>query len=254
MRAPVVNPNRLVLALALNTYDAAPATRSRCANGRCSQGRGRTRVCGSRRSTTRRAAERRGLERGCKGTGTRAWLACRARRARPAGRARRAWPASRTRLCGSTRRTRRRLARYDGDEVVVRDRIFVFLTQEVLFDQHIQIGRRGVRELALKEANCMSVLLPAEYQLLFFLALGHLFPHWHGDCHHDGHDAQGNQQDHHRVALFDVPLVWGGARSGDRAARRSGGGRLVHATEIVSFLGLGLRFGETVVDRVSPWR
>jgi hypothetical protein len=72
-------------------------------------------------------------------------------------------------------------------EVVVRDRIFVFLTQKPLLDEDIDVRGSGIPVFAGEERNRMHVLLAAEHQLLFLLTLRRLLPDRHGDGHHDGH-------------------------------------------------------------------
>jgi hypothetical protein len=122
------------------------------------------------------------------------------------------------------------LAGDDRNEVVIRDRIFVLLTQKMLFDKHIEIRRTRVRELALEQPDRVNILLPTEDQLRLFLALRHLLPHWHGDCQRDCHHAHGDQQNRHGVALFGRPVAWLGVL----AAWYSGVGRFVQSTEVVS--------------------
>jgi len=103
--------------------------------------------------------------------------------------------------CATGRRTDRQ-----RHEVVVGDRVLVFLPQVPLAYQQINVRRVRVGGLALEQCNGVDVLLAAEDQLLFLLALRHLFPHRHGDGEHDGHDAHGDQESGHRVSPF-VPRL-----------------------------------------------
>jgi hypothetical protein len=228
MRAAVVNPNRLVFALALNADDSSPASSSRRANGRCSTWRGR-----SSRSPARRGAEGWGLEPGTaesarRGRGCLAGIRSRALTALLRGSG-----------CAGAALARRSLARDDRHEIVVRDRIFVLLTQEMLFDQGVEVRWSRVCELALKEANCVYVLLSAKDQLRLLLALHHLLPHWHGDCQEDCHHAQGDQQNGHGVTLLAVALAML-ATGAMFVARRSEVFQFVQSTEIVSWAKLFL--------------
>jgi len=106
------------------------------------------------------------------------------------------------RSAGATRSRRVR----ERHEVVVGNRILVFLSQKLLLNQHVQIGRIRVRGAALKHADGMSVLLAAEHKLFFFLALGHLSPDRQGRAHQDGHDRQPDNQGRHGIALLALSL------------------------------------------------
>jgi hypothetical protein len=79
-------------------------------------------------------------------------------------------------------------------EIVVRDRIPEFLSEEVLLDQHVDGGRQRARTVPpLEQSDGMRVLLPAKDQLCFLFALDHLLPHRHGDGHRDGHHREANE-------------------------------------------------------------
>jgi hypothetical protein len=93
--------------------------------------------------------------------------------------------------------------RQDG-EVVVRDRVLKLFPEETLVDEHIDSRRVGVGELALEQPYGVDILLAAEDELFFPLALDLLFPHRHDDSHHDGHDAHRYQQGRHRIAALVI--------------------------------------------------
>ena len=78
--------------------------------------------------------------------------------------------------------------------------ILELLAEEPLLDEHVDVRRVRVGVLALEQPDRVDVLLAAEDQLFFLLALRGVFPDRHGDGHHDGHDAHGDQQRRHRVA------------------------------------------------------
>jgi hypothetical protein len=86
-------------------------------------------------------------------------------------------------------------------EVLAGDRVFVLLAEKLLLDQHVEGGRIRVGELPLKHPDRVGDGLAAENELLFFLPLCHLFPHRHGDGHHDRDDREPNDQGRHRVAI-----------------------------------------------------
>jgi len=88
------------------------------------------------------------------------------------------------------------------DEVVVRDRVFVLLTQKLLLHKDIEIRRIRVRRPALKHADGVRVLLAPENQLRFFFALRHLLPDRHRRRHQHRHDSQTDDQRGHGVASF----------------------------------------------------
>jgi hypothetical protein len=107
------------------------------------------------------------------------------------------------RRAGLTRRTT--LTRLTGCrgraheiEVVVRDRVLVLLAEEMPLDEHIH-ARREHPVLPLEQANRAGVLVPAEDELFFLLALRLLAPHGHRDGHQDRHHRQRHEQRGHRV-------------------------------------------------------
>src|SRR5205814_667416 len=59
------------------------------------------------------------------------------------------------------RRARQHRARRDHHEIVIGDGVFEFLAEKPLLDEGIHVGRVGVGEFALIEANRMRVLQPA---------------------------------------------------------------------------------------------
>jgi hypothetical protein len=131
-----------------------------------------------------------------------AWTASsRIHRASRAGTAR-SWPA--TRLPGwraATARALADLAREQRQEVFAGNGILVFLPQEALLDEDVEVGRQRARPgPALEQANGPGILLPSEDQLGLFLALDHLLPDRHGDRQHDAHDAERDEQGHHRIS------------------------------------------------------
>ena len=99
-------------------------------------------------------------------------------------------------------RSRHGLAGENRLEIVLRDRILVPLPEKVLLDEDIERRRIRVGVLSPEQANSPRVLLAAENQLLFLLALRDLLPDGHRDRHHDGHDAHGDEQSGHRIAAL----------------------------------------------------
>jgi len=109
-----------------------------------------------------------------------------------------------TRLSGLPRRARLRLLRRaERLEVVVRDRVLVFLADEMSVHQRVE-SRRKSTHLRLVESNRANVLLAPKDELFFLLALGLVPPHGQHDRHHDRHHRQGHQQRGHRVT---VPIL-----------------------------------------------
>jgi hypothetical protein len=90
-------------------------------------------------------------------------------------------------------------------EIVVSDGVFVFLANETLFDEHIEIGRAGVGVLHREKSERSRVLQPAENELFFFLASRHLFPDGHDNGHHDRGEAEPDEQGRHCVTI--VPCL-----------------------------------------------
>ncbi len=107
------------------------------------------------------------------------------------------WPAGR-RHAGPA--ARHRAADRNDLEVVVGDRVLVFLPQELLLDEDVQGRREGVRVAALEQHDGAPVLLAAPDQLLFLLALGDMRPHGQRSRHHHGHHAHSDEQRGHGVA------------------------------------------------------
>jgi hypothetical protein len=86
-------------------------------------------------------------------------------------------------------------------EVLAGDRVLVLLAEKLLLDQHVKGRRIRVGELPLKHPDRVGDGLAPENELLFFLPLCHLFPHRHGDGHHDRDDREPDDQGRHRVAV-----------------------------------------------------
>jgi hypothetical protein len=100
-------------------------------------------------------------------------------------------------------RSRDPLGRTDRDEIVVGDRILEFLAKEPLLDEQVETWREGAGTiLALEEADRPRVLFAAKHELGFLFALRDLFPDRHRDGHHDSHDAETDNQHHHRIAAL----------------------------------------------------
>src|SRR5436190_3735090 len=95
-----------------------------------------------------------------------------------------------------------RLARRSGRaqvlELLAGDRVQVFLAQVVPLHQHVD-ARRQRPHLGLEEADGAEVLLAAENELRFLLALGLVPPHRQRDGHQYRHHRQRHQQRGHRV-------------------------------------------------------
>ena len=91
----------------------------------------------------------------------------------------------------------------DRDEFVVGDRILEFLAQEPLLDEQIETWRkRAGTVLALEQADRPRVLFTAKHELGLFFTLRDLLPDRHDGGHHDRHDAETDNQHHHRVAAL----------------------------------------------------
>ena len=56
--------------------------------------------------------------------------------------------------------------------------------------------------LALIQADGMDVLLPPKNELGFLLTLCRMLPNGHDDGEQDGHDAQCDEQNRHRIAVL----------------------------------------------------
>jgi hypothetical protein len=104
-----------------------------------------------------------------------------------------------------------RLVGVDRLEVVLGNRIFIFLAEKTLFNEHVDGRRRRIRKFALEQPNRPGVLVTAEDQLFFFLAGGHMRPHRQQRAHQHGHDAHADQQRCHRIAAV-APAVSAAAR------------------------------------------
>ena len=101
----------------------------------------------------------------------------------------------------------------DRDEFVVGDWILEFLAKEFLIDEHIETGRQSAGPvLALEQADRPGVLFPPKHELDLFFTLGDLLPYRHGSGHQDGHDAETDDQHHHRVAVVDSCATAGSHR------------------------------------------
>jgi hypothetical protein len=128
-----------------------------------------------------------------------------------AGRVRRVWLGRRgaSTRCSWGRSGRRSTLLCLGQrhEVVVGNRVFVLLAQKFLFDQQIESRRIGVGKLPLKQSDRAGDLFATKDHFFFFFTLNGLFPHWHRDGHHHGHDRQADNQRRHGVSSFRAPSI-----------------------------------------------
>src|SRR5205823_5662829 len=111
----------------------------------------------------------------------------------------RAWVARGSPSAILTRRSRLSLPCEPRLEVVVRDRIFEFLPEEPLGDEHVEAGRKRL-ESRLIQPDRADVLLPAKHHLRFLLPLRFVPPHGHDGGQDDRHHANHHEQGRHRVA------------------------------------------------------
>ena len=101
-----------------------------------------------------------------------------------------------------------RLLSTDGDRhefPVLGHRVLVFLPQVFPFDQHIDTGWKGVREVRVLGAvkrDSARVLLAAKNELRFLFAAGHVAPYWHRDGHERHHDRNHDKQGRHRISAL----------------------------------------------------
>jgi hypothetical protein len=86
----------------------------------------------------------------------------------------------------------------DRQEVLAGDGIFEFLADVTSLDQQIDAGGQGLR-FRLVQPNSADVLLAAEDELGFLLALSLVTPHGHRDGHQHRHDRERHEQRRHRV-------------------------------------------------------
>jgi hypothetical protein len=105
---------------------------------------------------------------------------------------------------GGTRRGDIRLSCRNGHEILIGDRVLVFLAEKALLNQDVECRRWRVGVFLPKKAYRSGVLLASKNQLLLFLALRHLLPNRHRSGQHDGHDAQSDEQHRHGVAVFGL--------------------------------------------------
>ena len=94
----------------------------------------------------------------------------------------------------------------NGDEILAGDWILVLLPQELLFDKQVDVRRKRVGILALKQADRVHVLFAAEHELFFFLPLSCVLPDRHGRRHDNGHHGDADNDSSHRVPV--VATVW----------------------------------------------
>jgi hypothetical protein len=102
------------------------------------------------------------------------------------------------------RRSNGRLRWSDGNEILARDRIFVFLAEKALLNEHIKSRWRRVCVFSLEETDGARVLLTSKDQFLFLFALRELLPDRHRHGQHHGHDAHGDDEHRHRVTAFGL--------------------------------------------------
>jgi hypothetical protein len=107
-------------------------------------------------------------------------------------------------LAGAARTARR--AEVDSSEyqlkfAILGHRILVLLPKELLLHQHVDVRRTGAwAHLPLEQSNRPNVLLAAEHQLRFLLALSLVPPRREHCAHQDRHHREGHEQRRHRVA------------------------------------------------------
>ncbi len=92
----------------------------------------------------------------------------------------------------------------DHVEIFLSDRIEVFLAKEPALDQDVDARRERVRVLCAVQGYRTRVLLAAEDQLRFLLALGSVAPRRERDAHEDGHHGEADKQRRHGVAPFST--------------------------------------------------
>jgi hypothetical protein len=87
------------------------------------------------------------------------------------------------------------------DKVLPGDRVFVLLADVAPLDERVNAGGQclGLRAV---EPNRTDVLLAAEDELGFFLALGLVTPHRHRDGHQDRHHRERDEQRRHCIACL----------------------------------------------------
>ena len=169
---PLIKANRFFLALAHHAHHAAgdgaaePGTRCRRPGAKSSRGRA------SAAALPRTCAER-------------------LRSGRTAARPTHGLPT----LAGDAAAGRNR------DEVFTGDRVFEFLADVTALDQDVDAGRQRLG-LRVVEPNRADVLLPAEDELGFLLALRLVTPHGHRDRHQHRHHGKRHEQRRHRVACL----------------------------------------------------
>jgi hypothetical protein len=92
----------------------------------------------------------------------------------------------------------------DELEVVVRDRILVFLSQEALLDEDLEVRRKGIGVLPLEQSNRPRILVTAPDEFFLPLSLRKVGPDGQGSTHEHGHDAQTDQERGHCVAAVTL--------------------------------------------------
>jgi hypothetical protein len=92
----------------------------------------------------------------------------------------------------------------DHVEIFLSDRIEVLLAKEPALDQDVDARRERVRVLCAVQGYRTRVLLAAEYQLRFLLALGGVAPRRERDAHEDGHHGEADKQRRHGVTPFST--------------------------------------------------
>ncbi len=85
---------------------------------------------------------------------------------------------------------------------ILRERILVLLSKELLCHQDVDVRRPAASELAAPELDRARILARAPDELRFFLALGLVPPHRHRHGHKDAHDRNRDQQGRHRVPML----------------------------------------------------
>jgi hypothetical protein len=109
--------------------------------------------------------------------------------------------ASRSGLTGTGRLAREVHPDENRLELAVRGhRVLVFLSQESLLDQDVEVGRaRTGSHLPFPQTDRARVLLAPENQLRFLLALGLMPPRGKDSRHQHGHHGEGDEESRHHV-------------------------------------------------------
>jgi hypothetical protein len=104
----------------------------------------------------------------------------------------------------NTRLRRLNASRRNDDKfAILHHRIFELLSKESLLHQYVDARRIHARAiLPLIQRNGLRVLLAAEDQFHFLLALRLMAPHWQRCGHQDRHHPETDQQRRHRISAL----------------------------------------------------